>query len=338
MRIEGKAAVVTGAASGIGRALARRFAREGARGVAVADLRGGPLQAVADEIGGLAVPCDATDERAVRALVAAAEERFGPIDVFCSNAGVAFEGGEEAPDDEWRLNFDLHVMAHVYAARGGGPEDGGEGERVPGQHRLRGGAPHPRRIGDLRGDQARFGRLRRIPRNRVRRPRGAGLRPLPAGGPHRDDRGARAGGGERRRHDRAPKRSRTASSRRWRARSSSSCPIPRCSNTCGARPRTTTVGSRGCAVCGNGSRNGSSPAPGPPPAQAPAPPHAAPPKNSPGRTRQGMRRRRMGKRSPSRPVPGHGASSRRPPRPDAAPSNEKAGMTGGEPRALFVSS
>ena len=122
MKIEGKAAVVTGAASGIGRALARRFAREGARGVAVADLRSGPLQAVADEIGGLAVECDATDERAVQALVAAAEKRFGPIDVFCSNAGVAIEGGEEAPDDEWRLNFDLHVMAHVYAARAVAPK------------------------------------------------------------------------------------------------------------------------------------------------------------------------------------------------------------------------
>ena len=122
MKIEGKAAVVTGAASGIGRALARRFAREGARGVAVADLRSGPLQAVADEIGGLAVECDATDERAVQSLVAAAEKRFGPIDVFCSNAGVAIEGGEEAPDDEWRLNFDLHVMAHVYAARAVAPK------------------------------------------------------------------------------------------------------------------------------------------------------------------------------------------------------------------------
>ena len=122
MRIEGKSAVVTGAASGIGRALARRFAHEGARGVVVADLQGGPLRAVADEIGGLAVPCDVTDERAVQALAAAAEERFGAIDVFCSNAGVAVEGGEEAPDDEWRLNFDLHVMAHVYAARAVAPK------------------------------------------------------------------------------------------------------------------------------------------------------------------------------------------------------------------------
>ena len=122
MKIEGKSAVVTGAASGIGRALARRFARDGARGVVVADLRSGPLQAVADEIGGLAVACDVTDEHAVRALAAAAEERFGAIDVFCSNAGVALEGGEETPDEEWRLNFDLHVMAHVYAARAVAPK------------------------------------------------------------------------------------------------------------------------------------------------------------------------------------------------------------------------
>ena len=109
--------VVTGAASGIGRALARRFAREGARGVVVADVQRAALESVADEIGGLAVPCDVTDEGAVQALAAAAEERFGPIDVFCSNAGIARHGGEEAPDEEWRLSWDLHVMAHVYVAR-----------------------------------------------------------------------------------------------------------------------------------------------------------------------------------------------------------------------------
>ena len=121
MDIEGKVVVVTGAASGIGRALARRFAAKGAKGVAVADVQSEPLHAVADGIGGLAVGCDVTDERAIRALVAAAEERFGPIDVFCSNAGIALEGGEEAPDEEWRLNWDVHVMAHVYAARAVAP-------------------------------------------------------------------------------------------------------------------------------------------------------------------------------------------------------------------------
>ena len=128
MEMDGKVVVVTGAASGIGRALARRFAAAGARGIAIADVQSGPLQSVAEEIGGLAVPCDVTQERAVRALVAAAQERFGPIDVFCSNAGIAREGGEEAPDEEWRMNFDVHVMAHVYAARAVAPEMAARGD------------------------------------------------------------------------------------------------------------------------------------------------------------------------------------------------------------------
>lgn len=120
MKIEGKTAVITGAASGIGRALARRFVEEGARGVVVADVQREALQAVADELGAeraLAVPCDVTSEAAVQALVAAAEDRFGPIDIFCSNAGIAQTGGEDAPDAEWDINWNLHVMAHVYAAR-----------------------------------------------------------------------------------------------------------------------------------------------------------------------------------------------------------------------------
>ena len=164
MNIEGKVVVVTGAASGIGRALARRFAREGARGIAVADLQDEPLQAIAGEIGGLAVPGDVTDERAVRALAAAAEERFGPIDVFCSNAGVAREGGEEAPDEEWGLNWDLHVMAHVYAARAVAPKMAARGSGYLVNTASAAGAPDPRRVRDLRGHQARGGRLRRVPR------------------------------------------------------------------------------------------------------------------------------------------------------------------------------
>jgi NAD(P)-dependent dehydrogenase (short-subunit alcohol dehydrogenase family) len=118
MRIEGKSVVVTGAASGIGAALARRFAAEGARGVVVADVQEEPLAEVAREIGdGLAVPCDVTDEGQIRALVERAEERFGPIDLFCSNAGIVVPGGADASDDTWRRSIDVNVMAHVYAAR-----------------------------------------------------------------------------------------------------------------------------------------------------------------------------------------------------------------------------
>lgn len=117
MRIEGKICVVTGAASGIGRALARRFRAEGAKGIAVADIQEAPLKAVADEIGGLAVVTDVAKERDIQRLVSRTETELGPIDVFCSNAGIARIGGEDAPDEDWRLNWEIHVMAHVYAAR-----------------------------------------------------------------------------------------------------------------------------------------------------------------------------------------------------------------------------
>jgi len=117
MRIEGKICIVTGAASGIGRALARRFRAEGAKGIAIADLQQAPLKAVADEIGALAVVTDVAKEAEIQRLVARTEAELGPIDVFCSNAGIARIGGEEAPDADWQLNWDIHVMAHVYAAR-----------------------------------------------------------------------------------------------------------------------------------------------------------------------------------------------------------------------------
>lgn len=118
MRIDGKCVVVTGGASGIGAALARRFAAEGARGVVVADVQKEPLEAVARESGdGLAVQCDVTDEAQLRALVDRAEERFGPIDLFCSNAGIVVPGGADASDEIWRRSIDVNVMAHVYAAR-----------------------------------------------------------------------------------------------------------------------------------------------------------------------------------------------------------------------------
>ena len=117
MNLEGKNIVITGGASGIGRELARRFRAEGAAGICVADLQADALAAVADEVDGIAVPCDVADEGSVKALVTAAESAFGGVDVFCSNAGIAQLGDEYVANDEWQRNWDIHVMGHVYAAR-----------------------------------------------------------------------------------------------------------------------------------------------------------------------------------------------------------------------------
>ncbi len=118
MDLREKCVVVTGGAGGIGAALARRFAAEGARGVVVADIQAEPLEAVARELAsGLAVQCDVTDEAQIQALVDRAEDRFGPIDLFCSNAGIVIPGGVDASDKTWRRTIDINVMAHVYAAR-----------------------------------------------------------------------------------------------------------------------------------------------------------------------------------------------------------------------------
>ena len=116
MKLQGKTAIITGGASGIGRALAIRFAREGAR-VAVADLQAGPLEQVAEEIGGLAVPTDVGREADIKALVAKTEARFGPVDVFVSNAGLIRDGDEDTSDAGWDVSWSVHVMSHVYAAR-----------------------------------------------------------------------------------------------------------------------------------------------------------------------------------------------------------------------------
>jgi NAD(P)-dependent dehydrogenase (short-subunit alcohol dehydrogenase family) len=117
MRIEGRHVVVTGGASGIGRALARRFAAEGARGVVVADLDAAGCAAVAAEVKGLAVATDVADPRAVQELVAQAQDAYGPIDLFCSNAGIAITGGVEVIDADWDRIWKINVMSHVYAAR-----------------------------------------------------------------------------------------------------------------------------------------------------------------------------------------------------------------------------
>ena len=117
MKLEGKVAVVTGGGHGIGRALCRRFAAEGARGVVVADLDSGAAAAVAAEVGGVAIETDVRRESDLQQVVARVTEIYGAIDLFCSNAGIFTPGGVEVADDDWERIWEINVRAHVYAAR-----------------------------------------------------------------------------------------------------------------------------------------------------------------------------------------------------------------------------
>ena len=108
--------VVTGGGSGIGAALARRFAAEGAR-VVVNDLDGAAAAQVARSCGGTAAPGDAASEEGVAALVATARDVLGEIDMFCANAGVARGEGDQDSDADWEACWQVNVMAHVRAAR-----------------------------------------------------------------------------------------------------------------------------------------------------------------------------------------------------------------------------
>lgn len=114
----GAVIVITGGGSGIGRALARRFAAADARGIVLADRNGDTARRVAEEIGerALALACDAADEAQLQAVLAAARTTFGPVDLFCANAGVAVGEGLGTPD-EWHAAMSVNVEAHVVAAR-----------------------------------------------------------------------------------------------------------------------------------------------------------------------------------------------------------------------------
>ena len=116
LRIRGAVVVVTGGGSGIGAALARRFAAEGAQ-VVVNDLDAAAAKAVADEIGGHSAPGDAADADAVAELVEQTWHQLGGLDLFCANAGVAPVGTESAPGPAWDLAWRVNVLSHVHAAR-----------------------------------------------------------------------------------------------------------------------------------------------------------------------------------------------------------------------------
>ena len=117
MQVAGKTIAITGGGNGIGRALALRFAKEGAKHIAVADLDESAAKAVAAEINGFGMKVDVAQEQAVLDFIDATETRFGPIDLFCSNAGIARGRGLETSNEIWRQVMDVNVMAHIYAAR-----------------------------------------------------------------------------------------------------------------------------------------------------------------------------------------------------------------------------
>jgi NAD(P)-dependent dehydrogenase (short-subunit alcohol dehydrogenase family) len=117
MELRDKVAVVTGGANGIGEALARQFAAEGARAVVVVDLDWARAAAVAKEIRGVAFKADVGVEADIVRVARATEQSFGGIDLWCSNAGILFIGGVETPNAQWQKIWDVNVMAHVYAAR-----------------------------------------------------------------------------------------------------------------------------------------------------------------------------------------------------------------------------
>jgi NAD(P)-dependent dehydrogenase (short-subunit alcohol dehydrogenase family) len=123
MQVAGKIVVVTGGADGIGRALCEAFHRAGAARVVVADINPDGARTVATPIGGAAFKCDVGKEKDVLHVIEETERQFGPIALFCSNAGIGggFDplssnaGGDS--DEPWSRSWAVHVMAHVYAAR-----------------------------------------------------------------------------------------------------------------------------------------------------------------------------------------------------------------------------
>jgi len=117
MDISGKNIVVTGAASGIGRALSRRFRAEGAAKLVITDVNAEGLELVAKEIGADAIAADMGSEADVTNFIAQAEQSLGQIDLLCNNAGISIPGGPEVSTEDWQTIWQINVMAHIWATR-----------------------------------------------------------------------------------------------------------------------------------------------------------------------------------------------------------------------------
>lgn len=117
MQLKDKICVVTGAASGIGRALCHAFALEGAKHIVCVDRDGDGAARTAADVGGTAFTVDVTQEAPIKDMIDAVERDIGPIDLFWSNAGIAVSGGMDTPNDDWQRVWEVNVMSHVWAAR-----------------------------------------------------------------------------------------------------------------------------------------------------------------------------------------------------------------------------
>ena len=117
MKLEDKVVVVTGGGNGIGSALCRRFAADGARAIVVADIDGDAARQVAVELSGQYFSVDVSNEADVQMLVDETLKKHGRIDLFCSNAGIAIEGDQCVENREWQRIWEINVQAHIFAAR-----------------------------------------------------------------------------------------------------------------------------------------------------------------------------------------------------------------------------
>jgi len=117
MELQDKIIVITGAASGIGKALAIRFKAEGAKQIVAVDINIDGAQATADLIGGVAMSADVSNEDDIVRVIEDTEAQIGPIDLFCSNAGVGMAESLDSSNREWQMSWDINVMSHLYAAR-----------------------------------------------------------------------------------------------------------------------------------------------------------------------------------------------------------------------------
>jgi NAD(P)-dependent dehydrogenase (short-subunit alcohol dehydrogenase family) len=117
MEVKDKIIVVTGAASGIGKALATRFKAEGAKQIVAVDLNESGAKATADDLGCIAMGADVSSESDIANVIETTEADVGPIDLFCSNAGIGMGPNLSSPNIEWQKSWDVNVMSHVYAAR-----------------------------------------------------------------------------------------------------------------------------------------------------------------------------------------------------------------------------